>query len=83
MRRTLLTIAAILFLHTTAVADPVCYSNCFKIVAGEYSTLVFMQNRDVQIKIEAFAADAHGWWTVSGGRQTKRTCLPVPAQYPR
>ena len=62
MRRTLLTIAAILFLHTVAVADPVCYSNCFEIVAGQYPTLVFTENRDVQIKIEQYHGD---YWTVS------------------
>ena len=62
MRRTLLTIAAILFLHTVAVADPVCYSNCFEIVAGQYPTLVFTENRDVQIKIERYNGD---YWTVS------------------
>ena len=70
MKKALIAIAAILFLHTTAVAVPDCYSNCFEIVAGEYPTLVFTENRDVQIKIEAFAADAHGWWTVSDASVT-------------
>ena len=70
MKRTILSIAAILFLHTVAVADPVCYSNCFEIVAGEYPTLVFTENRDVQIRIESYATDAHGWWTVSDASVT-------------
>ena len=70
MKKALIAIAAILFLHTTAVAIPDCYSNCFEIVAGEYPTLVFTENRDVQIKIEAFAADVHGWWTVSDASVT-------------
>ena len=66
MKRLVLSISAILILHTVAVAaEPEVYSNCFEIVAGEYPTLVFTQNRDVQIKIESYAMDAHGWWTVS------------------
>ena len=66
MRITVLASVAILFLHTVAVvAKPEVYSNCFEIVAGDYPTLVFMQNRDVQIRIESYATDAHGWWTVS------------------
>lgn len=70
MKRAILAIAAILCLHTSAVAIPECYSNCFEIVAGEYPTLVFTENRDVQIKIESYAADAHGWWMVSDASVT-------------
>ena len=66
MRKAILASVAIFFLHTVAVAaKPEVYSNCFEIVAGDYPTLVFMQNRDVQIRIESYATDAPGWWTVS------------------
>ena len=66
MRKAILSSVAIFFLHTVAVAAvPEVYSNCFEVVAGEYPTLVFTENRDVQIKIESYATDAHGWWTVS------------------
>lgn len=66
----ILTIATILFLYMPAVADPVCYSNCFEIVAGEHPTLVFTENRDVQIKIESYATGAHELWTVSDASVT-------------
>lgn len=66
MKRIHLSIAAILFLHAFAVAaEPKVYSNCFEIVTGDYPTLVFSQNHDVQIRIESYATDAHGVWTVS------------------
>lgn len=66
MKRAILASVAIFFLHTVAVAaEPEVYSNCFEIVAGEYPTLVFTENRDVQIKIESCATGAHEWWTVS------------------
>ena len=35
-------------------------SICFEIVAGECPTLVFVKNRDVQIKIESYARDGTG-----------------------
>ena len=67
MKRVILASVATFFLHTaTVAAEPEVYSNCFEIiVAGEYPTLVFTQNRDVQIKIESCATGAHEWWTVS------------------
>ena len=66
MKRVILASVATFFLHTaTVAAEPEVYSNCFEIVAGEYPTLVFTENRDVQIKIESCATGAHEWWTVS------------------
>lgn len=66
MRKVVRAAAAALFLHTVAVAaGPEVYSNCFEIVAGKCPTLVFTEDRDVQIKIESYATSAHGWWTVS------------------
>ena len=54
MKRVILASVATFFLHTaTVAAEPEVYSNCFEIVAGEYPTLVFTQNRDVQIRIES------------------------------
>ena len=62
MKRTVLSIAAVIFLHSCT--RPSWRGSqmfiCFEIVAGECPTLVFVKNRDVQIKIESYAMDGTG-----------------------
>ena len=83
MKRVILASVATFFLHTaTVAAEPEVYSNCFEIVTGGYPTLVFTQNRDVQIRIESYATDAHGWWTVSDASVTGNMVFPPMASLP-
>lgn len=59
MRRTLLTIAAILFLHTTASLAATVESNCFEVVAGTLPHVRHKTNTPINFAIDKYGSE--GW----------------------